>query len=175
MPQPPIRITAKILKTIDRTANFGKALAALEKTDVLVGIPREKAAREPDPKTGKVPGINNAALGYIHNYGMPTKNIPARPFMEPGIKDVQGAISPRMGDAARAALTGRPDVVLRNLNAAGLVAQVGIQKKIRSGPFQPLKPATLAARRRRGRTGTKPLIDTSQLLQHISYVVRTAK
>jgi hypothetical protein len=38
--------------------------------------------------------------------------------------------------------------------------------------FAPLAAATLAARRRKGRTGTKPLIDTGQLRRAITYVLR---
>jgi hypothetical protein len=40
-----------------------------------------------------------------------------------------------------------------------------------SGNFEPLSERTLEARRARGRSGTKPLIDSAQLIQHVSFVV----
>jgi len=50
-----------------------------------------------------------------------------------------------------------------------------VKAKISSGPFKKLADATLAARRRRGRTGTKPLQDTDQLLNSVTYVMRKTR
>lgn len=154
---------------IDNFADFSKGVQALDKNQVLVGIPAEKAARSSEEATGP---INNAALGYIHDNGSPAANIPARPFLDPGIKTKQEQISGFMGAAGKAALEGKPQLVFKNLTAAGLVAQAGVRMKINTGPFKPLAPATIAARQRRGRRGTRPLIDTAQLRNAISFIVR---
>jgi len=114
-----------------------------------------------------------AAAGYcFHNFGMPSKNIPQRQFLEPGIKNADDAISVRMAKAGQGALDGKEEEVLNNMNAVGVIAASSVKSKITAGPFVPLGESTLAARRRRGRTGTKPLIDTGQLRNSISYVIR---
>ena len=154
---------------IDKLDDLRKSLRTLERSQVLVGVPAEKAGRDPSKQKGT---INNAALGYIHNYGSPTANIPPRPFLEPGIKDNQNSITPYLGKAAAAAISGNPLGVQKHLTSAGIKAVSGVKRKIDVGPFVPLKPGTLAARRRRGRTGTKPLLDTGQLRNAISFVIR---
>jgi hypothetical protein len=167
---PIFKLTTKVRTVVDNSATFLKAQKELRSSQVLVGIPAEKAPRTSEEAKGMP--INNAALGYIHNYGMPSQNIPARPFLEPGIKNAGSQITNYFGKAGVAALEGNTSGVLKNLTAAGIVAASSVRAKINSGPFEPLKASTLAARHRRGRTGEKPLIDTAQLLRSISFILR---
>lgn len=160
------KLTAKVSVTSDNTAALLEAIRMLEQDQVLVGVPAAKASRQ---ATGP---INNAALAYIHNYGSPTQNIPARPFLEPGIKAGETPITEQMQRAGEAALNGDAAEVQKRLNAAGIAATSAVKSKITQGPFAPLSQSTLAARRRRGRFGTRPLIDTGQLRNSINYVVR---
>jgi phage gpG-like protein len=162
-----------ITTPVDEVEKRLKAVRELLKMQVLVGVPDANANRQREP--GDDSDINNAALAYIHNYGSPANNIPARPFMEPGIKAARAQIVRFMGAAGRAAIDGKPDEIRRNFEKVGLVTQAAIQKKITDGPFTPLAPATLAARRARGRTGTGPLIDTGQLRRSITFVIRRKK
>lgn len=149
---------------VDDTTKVVSGLNLLASTRVMVGVPAEKTNRD-DP-------ITNAALAYIHDHGAPEVGIPARPFMEPGIESVQVKIEDTLYLTAQAASDGKPEAVERGFQRAGLIAQAGIRAKITEGPFEPLKPSTLAARRRRGRTGTKPLLDTGQMRNAINYVIR---
>jgi hypothetical protein len=158
------------IETKSNTAQFRKALEGLLKREVLVGIPAANAARDPEP--GEKAVATNALLGYVHEYGSPAKNIPARPFLHPGIANARADIEVHMKKAGQLALAGKSDEIGQELEKVGLIAQVSVQKKITDGPFEPLKPATLAARRRRGRTGDRPLLDTGQLRRAITYVVR---
>ncbi|WP_223840741.1 hypothetical protein [Pseudomonas extremaustralis] len=151
--------------------DVSKVLASIQdlaNKQVLVGIPASKAERE----EGDEEPINNAQLGYIHEYGSPKANIPARPFLNPGIARTQESINNHLKKAAKAAMDGNSEKVDVELNATGLIAQAGARNEINSGTFEALAPATLAARRRRGRTGDKPLIDTGQLRNSITYVIR---
>lgn len=152
------------------TAQFCKALEGLLKREVLVGIPAANAARDPEP--GESTEATNALLGYVHEYGSPAKNIPARPFLHPGIANARADIETHMKKAGQLALRGKPEQIDQELEKVGLIAQASVQKKITDGPFEPLKPATLAARRARGREGDRPLIDTGQLRRAITYIVR---
>jgi phage gpG-like protein len=160
------KIKPKIKAVVDRTSDVQKSIRELTKLQVLVGVPAKNAGRQENgPAT-------NAMLAFVHNYGSPAQNIPARPFMEPGIRETKDPVADRMARAAQASLDGRKDDINRNLIGAGLIATNGIKAKITSGPFKALKPATIAARKRRGRTGTKPLLDTGQLRNSITFVVR---
>jgi phage gpG-like protein len=165
-----LKQNTKILVKNDRTGAVALALKLMGSLEVLVGIPAEKAPRT--SAEAKTQPINNAALGYIHNYGSPTQNIPARPFMEPGIKDARAGIEESLQRAGVAALDGNPDKMMQSLHAAGIKASTSVKNKINSNIPPPLGESTLAARRRRGRTGTKTLIDTGQLRNSITYVVR---
>lgn len=135
---------------------------------VLVGIPSDKAMRQGGAPT-------NAMLGYIHEFGAPEANIPARPFLLPGIRAVKDKVAGYLKQSSIAALKGDSGKADRAMGAAGLVAVSSIQRQFTSGSFAPLKPSTLKARRRRGRTGTRPLIDTGQLRRSITFVLRTGK
>lgn len=151
--------------TKDNVDNVLEAIKAMANKRVLVGIPSDKAPRRGDP-------INNATLGYIHENGSPARNIPARPFLKPGVASAKDKLVQTLKGYAKQALADK-SAIEKGLNAAGLVAQSAVKNRIRSGEgFAPLKPGTLAARKRKGAKGTKPLIRTGQLLNSITYVVR---
>jgi hypothetical protein len=161
--KPQVNINVNI--TVDNLAQFEKAIDLLKRKQVLAGVPEAKARRKGEP-------INNATLARIHDKGSPSQNIPARPFMEPGIHDVQEPIEKKLLGAGQAVLDNNPVKAEQNLHAVGLLAQNGIRKRINSNIPPPLKPATLAARRRRGRTGTRTLIDSSQMRSSVTYVLK---
>ena len=154
----------------DETASLLKAIKALTSKQVLVGVPDSTAERE--PVEGESPGLSNAAIGYIQEKGAPEANIPARPFLEPGVAGAKDQIAARFKSGAKSALTGDLEAVDATLNAVGLMGQNAARAKITDGPFAPLKPSTLANRKRRGRSGERPLIDTSQLRRALTYVIR---
>lgn len=154
--------------TKDDVAKVLASIQELASKQVMVGIPASKAERE----EGDEEPINNAQLGYIHEFGSPKANIPARPFLNPGIKRAQESINNHLQKAAKAAMDGNEEKVDVELNATGLVAQAGARYEINNGDLAPLAESTIAARKRRGRTGTKPLIDTGQLRNSITYVIR---
>lgn len=157
--------------TRDKVGDMARAVRALTKREVLVGIPAANAARKPEDGEEGTP-INNAALGYIHETGSPKQNIPARPFLLPGVEGVKDQITARLKKAGQAALSGDLSKIELALAAVGMTAQSAVQRKLVDGPFTPLKPATIAAREYAGFVGTKPLIRTGQLRQAITFVLR---
>lgn len=161
----PVKITK------DRLGEILKSVKALNKSEVLVGVPDINAEREREPgETG--PPASNATIGYAMEFGVPEKNIPARPFLIPGIRDAQDKIVARLKKGAIAALGGDTKTIDKELNTIGLIGQKAVQVKIASGPFEPLSERTLKAREARGRTGTKPLLDTGQLRRAITFVLQ---
>lgn len=155
-----------VTKPIDRTDALSKVVKDLTKLRVLVGVPAADASRaDGEP-------INNAALAYIHNYGSPAANIPARPFMEPGIKAAEDEIVAALRFSATAALRGDTQAVDAGLNRAGIVAQESIRHEINDGDFAPLAPATVADRLAHGFDSDKPLIRSGAMRNSITYVIR---
>lgn len=151
---------------------------------LLVGWPESTKARQ-EMEVQSVQGrrkvavtgpaqITNAALAYIHDNGSPIRGIPAREFLRPGIVSVKDRIADRLEKVGKAALAGNTTAAEEQLHAAGLIAVSGVRNKITMGPFVPLRPATLAARKRKGFRGTKPLIVTGQLRNSCSYVLEKA-
>ena len=140
-----------------------RRMAAMAQRDVLVGIP---AGEQRDD------GPTNAEIGYQNEFGSPANNIPARPHLIPGVAAVQDKAVARLTQAASAAATGRMSDAERHLHAAGLIAQNSVRRTLTTAAYRPLSERTLAERRARGRTGTKPLIDTGQYRNSITYVVR---
>ena len=184
-----------IIKTIDRTTQVLKCVEALTTSDVLVGIPRENNARKDSP-------IGNAAIAYVHEYGSPAHNIPARPFLHPGVKKIQKRAIAMLRQGALGCLRGETNVD-KTLNAVGMLARNSVVEAITdpSPPFVPLRPATIRARLRRTQAGRRklrqikasgqslydwgkstdpttgdvnihPLLDTTQMRRAITYVVR---
>ncbi|WP_425530049.1 hypothetical protein, partial [Stenotrophomonas maltophilia] len=62
------------------------AVADLVKTKLLVGIPAETADRAAEAGEPQPP--NNATIGYAMEFGLPERNIPARPHLLPGVQAV---------------------------------------------------------------------------------------
>lgn len=112
--------------------------------------------------------MNNATLAFIHTHGSPLQNIPARPFLEPGIKKVDKLIARQIANAAQAMITGDPEKAEKSLQKAGLLGS-NSAKRMFTDPgngWPPNSPLTIA---RKG--SDKPLIDTEQLRKSITYVV----
>lgn len=178
-----------LVKKVDNFKKFLQGVEILTNTTVMVGVPEDKTAR----KSGS---ISNAALAYIHDKGAPEANIPARPFMEPGVKAVQNEITEELNNAGKAVFAGAPRVT-SYLTRVGLIATRSIKNVISSGIAPPLAPSTIAGRIRRVKgkkrrakidaalaAGTPtsrqggsegiftPLKVTNQLFNAITYVLR---
>lgn len=192
---------ASLKVTADKLADLKSALRDLATYEVLVGFPDETADRRED--TGDMKGskavlgaksdITNAALGYIHDKGAPEVNIPARPFMIPGIASVEDRLADQLLGVAKAVLKDPGLDVMARLQRPGITASLGIKRKINEGIEPPLSDRTLRERARKGREGAlwelawrqagapagtelaKPLIDTGQLRNAVTYVVRKRK
>lgn len=152
--------------TVDKMASVIKAINELGAKDVLVGIPEGNTDRKSgDPAT-------NALIGYVQEFGSPANNIPARPFLIPGVQDIQKPAADRLKVAAQRALSGDLSQAEKQLHAAGLMGQNSARAKINSNIQPKLSERTLAARRARGVTRENTLIDTGQLRNAITYVIR---
>jgi hypothetical protein len=166
---PPSNLTVKK----DNFKQVEAAIKDLVSRRIMVGVPSKEALRRPEP--GETKPVNNAMLAYIHEHGCPACNIPARPFLEPTVAASKPVVVERLRAAAIEALKGRKTAVDQSLHALGLLVATAVKLKINTGPFQALAESTIAKRRARGRMGDKPLIDTGQLRNSISYVLRLTR
>lgn len=145
---------------VDNLQDLRNAIDLLTEVEVLVGVPEA----ETDRKDADEP--TNAALAYIHDNGAPEVNIPARPFMIPGVNNAKPAIvNALIGTARMAARASQPTtskkktkqdvaaVIEKGMHTVGLITQNAIRNKIREGIPPPLSDRTLRARAARGRKG----------------------
>lgn len=183
-------MVTRILK--DDVAKLFSTMEKMSRVRVLVGIPGDADQRQ-DPKEPP-----NHVLGYIHEFGDPSRNIPARPFLRPGVANAQPQIIAALRQGLRIALKLDKDgkaVALLSMGRAGQIAASSVQQKIVDGPFIPLSPRTIADRARKriaidwagmrawrkanpGQAvnmldwvSDKPLIATGAMRQSITYVV----
>lgn len=189
-----------ITMTVNKLNDIRKAMKALTDKDVLIGIPEDDADRGDIDKKNhgsaarSKGGISNAYLGYIHEYGVPDKNIPARPFLHPGIERAREEIADALKRTAKKALQGNPGAVEKGLNKVGQLGEKSVKGAFFDNEWQPLSKKTLdyeppakdedgnvrktkkgkvkrkESRRQKGKTN--PLIDTNQLHKSITYVIR---
>ena len=141
-----------------------QAIEQLTKQEVLVGIPHGETRADSE--------MTNAQIGYLHETGSPSQNIPARAFLVPGIESCQNLTSAHLVKAAEQALQGNTSAVNRHLNLAGSIAERHVRMYFVGGHFEPLSEVTIRQRRLRGRTGINPLIDTAQLRKSVTYVIQ---
>lgn len=154
-------ISASVLRK-DRGAlnRFVDRMRRMDDQQVIVGVPRGKQHIDADGNA-----VDMALIAEVLNYGSKSRNIAARPFVEPPINQNMQKYQKLMAREARGILLGR-DTLNRALAKAGMVMVADIQDYMVTGSFAPLKPETI---RRKG--SSKPLIDTGQLRQSITYKV----
>jgi hypothetical protein len=173
---------------VDRLKQVLQSINGLVDQQVLVGVPDSTAGRKDEGAP-----LSNAEIGYIQENGAPEINLPARPFLVPGVAAAQPKTLPQLQKGVEAALDGDIDGAQRRMAMAGQVAQSSVRARINSGIGPALSEATLRKRARRGRQGAKdelaaraagqqpstelakPLIDTGQLRNAVTYVIRKRK
>jgi hypothetical protein len=171
------RVNAHLEVLEENTPMIAAAIKRLANTSVMVGIPSDQEGGIQKRTDGP---INNATIGYIHETGAPASNIPARPWLGPGIRINQRQWTAFMKRAGELAFSGKMDEADRAWNAAGLTAVSGVKARIQSNIPPPLSPVTVARRVARRGGGGGPvtassftaLIDTAQFINSITYVVR---
>lgn len=143
------RTWRKLLKTV-------KGFATIQ---VKVGIVGRAA------QANHTSGISLVELAAIHEYGAPGANIPARSYIGKTLRDRVDEWRGMQLRLVKALLSGKVSAK-RAQEILGLWAATAIKHTIASGSVDgpPLRPETI---RRKG--SSKPLVDTAQLLNAISW------
>jgi len=148
-----------------------KGINKLLSSRLYVGIPSENSARDDDS------GVTNAQLGWINEKGSPLQNIPARPFLAPGVASVKNdiiAALKKIGSEALSTKENKEARVQQGLTALGLHVAGAVQEYMSDpGHFEPLAEATIEARKRKGMVAPfAPLKETGQMWRSIKPVIR---
>ena len=117
-------------------------------------------------------GTPVAHVAAIQEFGYPAGNIPSRPFFRNAISKNDGW-KQLATKAMNAVVEGRLELN-QALNQMGLKMAADVKDSITDGSYEALKQSTLDARQSRKRTqgvASKPLIDTGQMLQSVTYAV----
>ena len=117
-------------------------------------------------------GTPVAYVAATHEFGNPAEYIPSRPFFRNAISQNDGW-KPLATKAMSAVVEGRIELN-QALNQMGLKMAADVKDSITDGSYEALKQSTLDARQSRKRTqgvASKPLIDTGQMLQSVTYAV----
>ena len=118
-------------------------------------------------------GTPVAYVAAIQEFGNPAGNIPSRPFFRNAISQNDGGWKDLANKAISAVVEGRMELN-QALNQMGLKMSADVKDSITDGSYEALKQSTLDARQSRKRTqgvASKPLIDTGQMLQSVTYAV----
>jgi len=184
-----------VIHEVSKTDQVMATIKKLSNMSIMVGIPSDKETgklnergQEPEPNkrqpvAGAASPIDNSTLGYIHEFGAPSVNIPPRPWLKPGVSESRGQWETYMEQAGRAAFKGDEPLMMKCLHAAGIKAVSGIKNRITAGLKPDLAPRTVQMRLARhaaqaaavgasGAADMTPLVDTAQMLNSISYVIR---
>lgn len=137
--------------------------------DILKNIARMDGSKVEvgfiDDEMHKNAGMTVKELAMIHEFGSKSANIPARPFIEPTMRDNRFKYRRMMFVDAKNLSRGRkrPAVALTEI---GEMAVEDMKLKILDGRFTPLKPKTVE---RKGHA--QPLIESDQMYDAIKYKV----
>lgn len=156
--------------TLDNFLKLRKALKFLKENSVYVGISEDTSNREDEDKAT---GVTNAELLFIHTNGSPINNIPPRPVIEPALKDDSERISQMMKKAGELAMEGKESEAIQQLKKTGMRGQ-NVSRAWFTSPnnnWPPNSPSVDAAKRAKGSTDPKPLIDTGELRKSITYFI----
>jgi hypothetical protein len=177
-------ISPNLKVTVDNVDTVVKSINQLSQQRLLVGIPDTTAGRKSGP-------ASNAVIGYAMEFGMPEQNVPARPFLMPTIKEMNSDIIEQFRLMGVRALDGDYQGIIKMMQRLGLRVVNKVKMRIVEKIPPPLKPATVENRLRRTQAGQKilkslrgkdlrkwgaanltPLIDTGQLKNAITFVIR---
>lgn len=98
-------------------------------------------------------GSERAIIASTHEYGAPSRKIPARPWLRPAFDEHLAVNERRMRGIVANVLKGKPAEPLLRLLGEGVQAQVRAYIESQPSTWAPLSPSTLARRAKRLRGG----------------------
>lgn len=186
-------VSSSFETVIDNLPALEELLREMKQSDVLVGIPEQKASQRGNINLAELlyihtHGIRRKAMRqemqlemnrgsaysaayqlYLQEHGSPLWKSPPRPVLEPAIQDKKEWIAEQLGKAATAGLDGDKKRFREGLHRAGETAENAARDWF-TNPRNGWKPNSAETVERKG--SNKPLIDTDQMRKSITHVVR---
>lgn len=113
-------------------------------------------------ESGRQPTL--AEVAAANEFGVPSRGIPARPFLRESGKEYGRAWGKRWGAAAKQVVRGQGP---EGFSTLGVVLVSDVKRKITDGPWAPNAPLTV-----RLKGSDRPLIDTGQLRNSIRAAIQ---
>ena len=157
--------TLKVVKNFnpDLITNLKQRMKAATEKKVLVGLP---AGREyPN-------GTPVALVGAVHQFGVPERGIPERPWLTDGLKLGIPKFRPMNRENLRLVMNGQMTVD-HALGMLGQLATDEIKKDFFNNHWAPLAESTIRAYARRGSSQHTLLFDTGLMWNSISWLLST--
>lgn len=140
---------------------------AAEKLAHATDKKRDRFGRYTKPIVERTGSLSNAQLASIHEFGLSTA--PARPFVRPPFMANKAAYLEILRSAyAQAMLSNNSDMFRRALALVGQKMAADIKGYVTSGPGV---PPPLAASTIKAKGSTRPLVDTGQMINSVTYEV----
>lgn len=127
-----------------------------------IGKARVKVGVQADAGVHSESGESLVDIGIWNEYG--TAHIPSRPFIRQTFEDNQQALAQYLGRVVENVAKG--DDLVQELSKLGQWYQDKQKNTLKSYPWTPNAPST-----RKRKKSSKPLVDTSQLVNSIRYKV----
>jgi len=152
----------------DRVGGYGRIREALEHLDglyVKVGFPQESKPGQPDSPKGKPATEMSevATIAAFHEFG--TARIPERPFFRQALDGNREDLKKFIDNQYSNVMSGKQSTT-DGLERIGQFLSSKIKGSIRNGNFEPLAESTVGSK-----GSSKPLIDTGQMINSVTYVV----
>lgn len=153
----------------DYRKDYDKKFSEIEKlanSYVLIGF-QEGSVTKSQVKGNrkKEGGKSMPQIAAENEYGVPSRNVPARPFMSTSFDENRDRINNIVANEYDKIIEGE-STVKKSLNALGLFMTGLIQQKIRDITSPPNAPRTIKAK-----GSSKPLIDFGQMVQSVRHKV----
>ena len=163
----------KIVEGIDNYRSLKRAIDFIKNHEVYVGIQDNGNEREEEQNNE----VTNAELLFIHSNGSPVRNIPARPVIEPAIKDDAERLHKMMAKSAQYAFDGENEKALDQLKKTGVRGQNVSRNWFynEDNGWPPDSPSTIQSKKNKYKVaGYEPrtLINTGQMKNAITYFVK---
>ena len=134
-----------------------KAVRTLVEREIANGLTRSEAQEK-------------VYAAWIREHGSPVWRIPPRPFLKPAILANKQAISAMLLEALSLLVVGKEKEGVEMLERIGLEAQADVQEWFRDprNNWEPNAPSTVKRKK-----SDKPVVDTHEMLNSITYIVVT--
>lgn len=160
---------SKNQKYLNQVAKYTKQLEELAGLEVVIGIPKSNNAIHKGSK------FTVAQIGAVHEYGSPENGIPQRSFLRVPLSNNSNELFKQISKDLKFSKI-NSNTALGRLGSSGVSVVLEAFNSQGGGTWKELKPSTEARRKKgKGSGSNKPLIDTGQLRQKITFEVRGVK